>query len=85
MIINNSDQRASETVLTLPTTNDEIINDNVTPVSLDEGERPMVDATPTLSRTALAAPSPLGRNFNENGRLVSSRIKKSTKSDEFNY
>ena len=84
MIINNSDQGATETVPTMPTANDEINNDNITPVFLDEGENQIVDATPSLPRAAAASP-PLGRNFNENGRLVSSRVKKSTQTEEFNY
>ena len=83
MIINNSEQRATEPVP--PSINEETNNDGVIPVSLDGNETQIADTASSLAGTTTTHQAPLGRTFNDNGRLVSTRLKKSTQSEEFNY
>ena len=84
MIINNSNHRAVE--IPTPVINEETDNgnDSEPSVSLDRIEN--ID-NPTAAEPAAPADSSitLGRDFDDNGRLVSTRTRKSTRTEEFDY
>ena len=84
MIINNSNHRAVE--IPTPVINEETDNDNDSEpsVSLDRIEN--ID-NPTAAEPATPADSSitLGRDFDDNGRLLSTRTRKSTRTEEFDY